>query len=350
MNEIQLSEESLDGFKKKIKHLKLDKYYSKSEECTSSITRDEVIKLLKAPSFLKISTSTGNILYKTEDGTYALIPEDFSSSFVGTDPWVSSRIYSIKEIFPNSTFGNISIEMGNLYTCAVVAYTFGGAIEKRFLKVITLYDFKKFEGPLDAYGESENFTNLKDFFLKLNSKSIDMLVSACASKLKAEKKSVIQLQTSGLSQDQVLELGQLKNKIASIRFEYVQGVLSESSVQKNTRLETRNNRAEMESEIESAKNEMPTSKELLKLFNINRLNIDANSKLIINQAAEDQADYDFGKLGGLKQVDKNNLVYRRDYVAQLEREAIKAFANRFISKQKELFISDPASYVAPDFI
>lgn len=346
-NKINFSRETAEKYKAKISKLNLKEFYVGADDGIN-VSNPELIKeLIKNPKMLKFSENEDKLLYKVDDGEFKEFDVDISTSFVGSDIWVSNRLIDIEGVFPNTTVGSISIEMEAFYTCINIAAVFSGDFESEFDDVIENYDFIRWEGKTNWIGEQNNFESLMKSWVELGSISIKMLASACSYKLKSEKNTMATFRTSDLPEEVVLSLESLRNKVKSIRLKYEENELSPTSRSRMDKLDFKVANRKMEIEIENALRSDPYIYQLWKLFKISSKNIPASTKNFIRRKAIEQTVEDAKRDNKYDLNNLDNKIYLQQYKQTLIKETYRAWINSTIKAELIKAVELGDKYIAP---
>lgn len=331
---------------------KFEKYYDYDDDITTCAINsvEDVNKLIKDNHPLVFSFNDENEMYVSIDGEneLELFNVEISSNFIKSDEWLSAdnRIIEANIVFPSIVRSDISVEKTSFFICLVIATCMRSDYLDEFEAIIKDYDFKSFEG--------EVFTKLKGNWIEAGSKVIRMLASAAKySILRNAKKKTTNL-FADVQQEKVFVLDELESAIDAIRFEYDRKRLSPDKRALMTKLEIKNVIAERDSEIEKLykKNDYKGVIELYKIKRINSENVNPFIKqkirLHVNRRMMDvYFDIYNVQTAPKEDIEKENFSKLRKY---FYKEMIRAVVNEMKIAQKQKFMLNPDSYVAPNFV
>lgn len=323
-------------------------YYSSVKEKNISIDGIEEIKeLLANPKFVKYNEVEDKFYYIGEGGEEEkeILMENYFNTFDGSNRWMSSRLIPLNNVFPNSTVEHLSNEQEAFYCCLVLAAIMGKSFKDEFVELIDKYNFSKWEGEIDIFGDEEKFTNLYDRWFSTSSKKVKMIFSAAKYTLSVQKNVASNIYASGVPREVALKLVKLRNEVTAIRLKYESGELSPISKEKLTKLEIKILYKEMEDKIDSTLRKDQKLFQLYKLFKIGGSEIPADAVNRMRRASRTQVKLDLQNGKFVDGIDGADLKEASEiYFKNLKKAYIAQFkADELIKYEKE-----GENYTAPD--
>lgn len=367
-NKKELDIDSLkDSFKKEINSVSdnlFDQVPLDLEEPVFTATDyKSLVSLLKANNTLLLTFQNNNVVkYNStkfnEVGTTIKAVEeadihfeiDIESGFSSSDELISDKLLSIAAIFPNAARTKLSEEMISFYCTFVTSVALGDVYFERFKEVYVKYTDKTFTNDNDL--ECYTFRKLLDEYVKMDSKYINMIISACRFKLLQEKKKVIGTSRLDVSVEEAINLERHKREIAEIRQKFEKDYPKEV-LDAMPRLEVKQKYAELNKEILEKNMSDPVMYQLLRLSKLTTSTqcINPITRLKIERAAKRYGDvyseFKYGKDAKLSKMDRLEVDQE---IKRFRKVARRAELNRMLTIEVSKRKDDPANYTAPDFM
>lgn len=305
---------------------------------------EDAKRLLNEPKHIIHKKGTeGLFVFDGDEGEETLLPNRWTTSFSDSDQWVSDKLYKYLTVFPNSSTGYITLEQECFYISLCIAGVFQNSYKTRFIEVLENYNFEKWTGVEDIFGEVQNWESLYNEWFNTPSKEMKMIISACKYAISVQKNDAWTFRTSGLPEEEVLGLENLRSDIKNLRSGYERNQLSEIEKSKRTKLENKLVFAEQEKEVEALVINSEF-KELWRLFKIstNYIPTKVSGKIYTTCRKQIIADHSANKFG--ENVTASDLVQERSKLVKLTR---KAWVSRFKKEQVALYLKSPKDYKAP---
>jgi hypothetical protein len=205
--------------------------YNFSREIFGDLTKEEINKL--STSCMQVEVFDDGIKFINEDGDTIICP-DYEVSISNDGEWLSN--YLPVPSFDLDQAGNLrkANEAESAYCAIMVTAVLKDEVFKNELEnVVKNYDFEAMKA---TNGENDFSTLLKEW-LDLQSRAINVIVSAAKYRIADRKKDTEKYLRDGIPEDLAIELRSLDILISDINRRYSNGKLSPMNVKKLTKIE-----------------------------------------------------------------------------------------------------------------